>query len=106
MENKSGLIPLGRTVLVQPYIPTKKDSLIVMPDTVKERTMMIETRAVVLAIGSEAWVDETSPRAKVGQHVLIAKFAGATAIGPADGETYRLVNDRDIYCGIKGDSHE
>jgi hypothetical protein len=30
------------------------------------------------------------------------------AKGPADGEMYRLVNDRDIFCAIthEGDDHE
>ena len=100
MRNKSGLKPLGRAVLVSPYEPEKKDSLIVMPDTVKERTLMVETRAVVIEAGPEAWVGESKPRAVPGDKVMIAKFAGVMAKGTADGKDYRLVNDNDIYCAI------
>lgn len=103
--NKSGLIPLGHAVLVEPYEPMKKDSLIVMPESVRERTLMVETRAVVIAVGPEAWSDESVKRAAPGEHVLISKFAGVMATGVADGKPYRLVNDRDIFCALE-ESHE
>lgn len=98
--NKSGLKPLGRAVLVMPYEPEIKKSIIEIPATAKERSTMVETRATVIDIGPVAWEDEPTPRARVGDKVLITKFAGAMAIGPADGKTYRLVNDRDIFAGI------
>jgi len=101
--NTSGLQPLGRAVLVKPYEPEKKEGLIVIPDAVQERTHMIEQRAVVLAIGDSAWEDESKPRAKIGDRVLVAKFAGAMAIGPLDGQKYRMVNDRDIFAKITGE---
>lgn len=101
MMNESGLVPLGHAVLVEPYEPMKKDSLIVMPDSVKERTLMVETRAVVVAVGSEAWSDESIKRAFPGDHVLISKFAGVMATGTKDGKPYRIVNDRDIFCGLE-----
>jgi len=101
MSNESGLRPLGHAVLVEPYEPQKKESLIVMPETVKERTLMVETRAVVVAVGPEAWVDESSPRAAVGDHVMISKFAGVMATGIKDGKSYRFVNDRDIFCALE-----
>jgi co-chaperonin GroES (HSP10) len=98
--NKSGLKPLGRAVLVQPYEPEKKASLIELPETVKERTVMVEQRAVVIEAGPAAWEDESEPRAKPGDKVLITKYAGHLAEGTADGKLYRLVNDRDIFCQI------
>ena len=101
MNNQSGLRPLGRAVLVEPYEPEVKKSMIVMPDTVKERAAMVETRAVVIEIGPCAWDDEKEPRARPGDKVLISKFAGAIVMGTADGKPYRLVNDRDIYCAIE-----
>jgi len=101
MMNKSGLKPLGRAVLVEPYEPEVKKSLIVMPDTVKDRTTMVETRAVVIDVGPVAWDDEPQPRAKPGDKVLITKFAGTMVVGTEDGKAYRLVNDRDIFCAIE-----
>lgn len=100
MKNKSGLKPLGHAVLVEPYEPEKKKSIIELPDSVKERTVMVETRAVVIDVGPEAWIEEKAPRAQPGDLVLIAKFAGVMAQGTADGKRYRLVNDRDIFCRI------
>lgn len=101
MKNESGLHPLGRAVLVEPYEPEIKKSMIVMPDTVKERSAMVETRAIVLEIGPTAWDDEKVPRAKVGDKVLLSKFAGVVAVGIKDGKRYRLVNDIDIFCRLE-----
>ena len=101
MSNTSGLKPLGRAVLVEPYEPEVKKSMIVMPDTVTERSAMVETRAIVVEVGPAAWDDEPQPRAKPGDKVLISKFAGAMATGTADGKVYRVVNDRDIYMQIE-----
>src|SRR5574337_488691 len=100
ISNESGLRPLGRAVLVQAYEPERKKSLLVMPDTVHERTQMVEMRAVVIEAGPSAWDDEKQPRAKPGDKVLVSKFAGILAKGTADGKAYRLVNDRDIFCAI------
>lgn len=106
MRNESGLHPLGVAVLVAPYEPQKKNSLIVMPDTVKERNLMVEMRAVVVEVGPVAWYDEKLPRAKPGDHVMITKYAGHMVVGTRDGKQYRLVNDRDIFCGLEVDGNE
>ncbi len=100
MENKSGLEPRGVAVLIKTYEPERKGAQIVLPDSVQGRQMMVDNRAVVVAIGPNAWHDEPSPRAAVGEKVLVTKFAGFMAKGPADDEMYRLVNDRDIFCAI------
>ena len=107
MENKSGLEPRGVAVLVKMYEPERKGAQIVIPDTVQGRMAMVDNRAVVIAIGPSAWHDEPSPRAAVGEKVLITKFAGYMAKGTADGEMYRVINDRDIFCAIvnEGDSN-
>ena len=99
MKNESGLAPLGRAVLIEHYEPEKKGSLIELPDMVKDRTLMVEQRAVVIECGPGCWPDEPA-RAKVGDRVLISKMAGYLAIGPADGKRYRFVNDRDIFAAI------
>ena len=106
MENTSGLAPRGRAVLIQPYEPEKKKSLIELPPDVAGRSVMMEQRAIVVAVGNEAWADESEPRAKPGDKVFVTKFAGMMVQGTLDGEQYRLVNDRDIFCKIvkeKGD---
>lgn len=99
MQNESGLAPLGRAVLIVHYEPEKKDSLIELPDMVKDRTLLVEQRAIVVEVGPACWPDEPA-RAQPGDRVLIAKMAGYMATGPSGGKRYRLVNDRDIFCKI------
>ena len=113
--NKSGLRPLGVAVLVKPYTPERDGAMIELPDIVSGRQAMVDNRAVVVAIGESAWKDEgywkpvlgglwrwwvQVDRAKVGDKVLITKFAGFMAKGTGD-EAYRLVNDRDIFCALE-----
>ena len=101
MENKSGVKPLGRAVLVKPYEPEKASSIIELPESVKEHSSMIEQRAVIVEVGPLAWHTEPQPRAHVGQKVLVSKFAGHQVKGTADGLQYRLVNDNDIFAAIE-----
>ena len=101
MKNESGLEPLGVAVLVEPYEPERKGGLIHVPENVRDRTVMADQRAVVVAVGPEAWADERAPRAQVGDKVLVTRMAGYMAKGTADGKLYRFVNDRDIFAGIR-----
>lgn|SRR5574337_202162 len=100
MNNNSGLFPVGRAVLVEPYQPERKAGLIQLPDEVLGREQMIEQRAIVVAVGPAAWHDEFQPRAKPGDRVLISKFAGHMATGTLDNKQYRFINDRDIFAII------
>lgn len=101
MSNESGLRPAGRAVLVKPYEPEKMSSIIALPDSVTANHTMIEQRAIVVDVGESCWHDEPNPRAKIGDKVLVSKFAGHMAIGTADGKQYRFVNDRDIFAIIE-----
>lgn len=101
MKNESGLKPLGRAVLVQPYEPEKLSSIIALPESVELGMMVVEQRAIVVEVGATAWHDEPVPRAKPGDKVLVAKFAGHMATGTKDGKQYRLINDRDIFAAIE-----
>ena len=102
MKNPSGLMALGRAVLIKPYEPEIKKGVIEIPEQTRQRHQMLEQRAVVIDVGTSAWHDEPSPRAKVGDHVLVAKYAGfvAGADMTADGQEYRIVNDRDIFAAL------
>ncbi len=100
-ENKSGLKPLGRCVLIEPYAPALGSTLIHVPDDVMGREQMIEQRAIVVEVGANCWHDEPLPRAQVGDRVLVARYTGFQATGTADGKIYRFVNDRDIFAAIE-----
>lgn len=100
MNNLSGLRPVGVAVLLKSYEPERKGALIEIPDQVKGRMVMVDHRAIVVEVGVNAWHDEPSPRCAAGDRVLVTKFAGFFATGPADGRQYRIVNDRDIFTVI------
>jgi co-chaperonin GroES (HSP10) len=101
MINKSGLKPLGRAVLCLPYEPEIKQSAIVLPESVRQRLTTVDNRVIVVEAGESAWADEPHPRAKPGDKVLIAQFAGHMTKGTLDGADYRVVNDRDIFLQIE-----
>ena len=98
-QNPSGVSPLGRAVLVKYYEPERKESLIYIPETVRKGEVLMEQRAEVVEVGPTCWPDEP-PRAKAGDRVLIAAYTGYALKGPADGQLYRIVNDRDIFAAI------
>lgn len=102
MPNTSGLIPLGRAVLVEPLDSDEiKSTVLAIPQTAKERMLMAEQKALVIAIGPEAWREENVPRAEVGQLVMIAKYAGTMTVGPKDKKQYRVVNANDLFLRIE-----
>lgn len=101
MKNLSGLRPLGRAVLVEPYEPEVKVGRIVLPPAAKERMTSAEQRATVIAVGPEAWSDEAEPRAIPGDKVMISAYAGAMCVGPLDGKQYRVINCNDIFLQIE-----
>ena len=75
VSNTSGVSPLGRAVLVEYYEPERRESTIYVPESVRKGEVLMEQRAVVVAIGPAVWPDEP-PRAKIGDRVLIARMSG------------------------------
>lgn len=104
IENTSGLEPVGVAVLIKMYEPERKGALIAIPDSVQGKMAQVDVRATVVAVGPGAWEDEKVPRAAPGDKVFVTKFAGFIAKGPKDGQLYRLINDRDIFCRITEES--
>jgi co-chaperonin GroES (HSP10) len=104
-SNNSGLEPRGHAVLVKPYEPDFQSSIIAIPDSYGDRNKMAENRAIIVAVGNAAWDEEPEHRAVPGDKVLITRYAGVMARGPADGEIYRLINDRDVYCRITSEEN-
>lgn len=100
MTNTSGLRPLGRAVLIEPIQSELKTDKIIIPENLRERSMMVEVTGRVVAIGPEAWKEEKYPRAQVGDIVMISKFCGAIMQGPQDNKLYRMVNAEDIFCEV------
>ena len=104
--NNSGWHPVGRAVLVMPEALVKKDSVIALPQSVTDRTKLMQDRAQVVAVGAAAWMDEPEARAKPGDNVILAAFSGYILLGK-DGKEYRAVNERDIFLvEDKGDQND
>ena len=98
--NTSGLRPCGQAVLIDPYSVASKGGLIQLPEEVLSKEQMLEQRAIVIAIGPTCWHDEPVPRACVGDHVIVSRYAGYQAQGN-DGKQYRFINGRDIFALIE-----
>lgn len=102
MKNGSGILPTEYKVLVQPIkVEDKTKGGIILPDETKERDQFAQMQGVLVAISplaftyanADDWAGAEKP--KPGDKVLFAKFAGAAVKGK-DGESYRIVNDKDI----------
>ena len=99
-KNTSGLKPLGRAVLMQPYeVEGVTSGGLILPESVRVKDQLAEQRAVVVEIGPNAWPGEP-PRCKVGDKILFSKWSGHQCVGPEDGQVYRVVNDNDIFMAI------
>ena len=109
-KNLTGLEPLGHALLCEPYEPEFRDSKIAIPDHVRASTKQREMRAVVIAIGPDAWNrpdrEPMTQRCSPGDKILISRFAGVIVRSPVDGKDYRLCNDEDVFCRITAESWE
>lgn len=104
IENTSGVKPLGHAVIVKPYVVEERTvGGLILPDQVVKKDQLAEQRAVVIEAGPLAWHGEPTPRAKPGDRILFSKWAGYQFVGTQDGETYRVVNDMDIFMTIVGE---
>lgn len=76
-----------------------KDSLIHIPDTIKEKHQQASVAGVLVAVGPDAWTDFKEPFADPGDRVMYAKYGGLMVTGE-DGVEYRILNDTDIVAVI------
>lgn len=97
--SEHGIHPKGVTVLLLPEAVSEKSEggIITATPTELDRIQHAQVEGVVIEIAPCAWEDEPEHRAKVGDNVIFAKFAG-TIVKGNDGKSYRLVNDRDIVA--------
>jgi co-chaperonin GroES (HSP10) len=102
IENESGIVPVEFRVLVKPSdvdvdpaLARAKAAGLKLPPDVLERELMAQIVAELVAVGGNAFEDWKPPIPKVGDTVLIAKYAGITVKG-ADEVEYRMLHDKDI----------
>lgn len=92
----SGIKPTEYRVLVKPDpVERKTAGGIVLPETVAEQREMAQQKGTLVATGGNAFEDWAGEVPKVGDRILFGKYKGFEAEG-ADGEKYRLCNDKDV----------
>lgn len=95
--NESNLVPAGHRLIVRmDEVEKQTESGIVLPEDVTDREEMSGTKATVVALGPSCWADQTvsGQWAKIGDRVMIAKFAGQ--LWKKNGIKYRVINDLDV----------
>lgn len=98
MINTSGITPLGHRILVLPEeIETKTAGGIILHGTYAEREEMAQTKALVVAVGDDAYNDQASAWCGEGDQILFAKYSGLLWDG-LDGKKYRVINDLDAVA--------
>lgn len=107
MQNKSGIIPMDKRVLVKPDKVEERVGSIILLDTDKKQ--MAQTKATIVAVGETAWSEAIHDARnfgvafdapKAGSRVMISKYGGLEVEG-ADGEKYRILNDEDVTARLE-----
>lgn len=99
--NESGLTPCGHRIVVKiDEVERQTESGIIIKEEIADREEMSAIKATVIAVGPSAWADQTvgGKWAKVGDRVMIAKFAGQ--LWKKGGMKYRVISDLDVIAVI------
>jgi chaperonin GroES len=97
-----GILPAGHRLLVKPdeEVESLGSGLIQIPESIKERYHLVQTKGKLIAVGPTAWeAFGTTQWAKVGDTVMFAKYAGLVVKG-LDGKQYRILNDEDLIAVV------
>lgn len=98
MINTSGIVPVDMRVLVKPEKPSEKTAGgVFIPEKAQDKQKFAGTKAVLVAIGSNAFVEWGSEARKPapGSVVHYAQYTGSWITGE-DGEDYVIMNDKDL----------
>lgn len=98
--NTSGIQPVEYKVLIR-LDPVKEqtESGLYLPEETQERGQAAETFATLIAVGGNAFEGWNEPIPKVGDRVLVDKYAGAPPKAGDFKNYHRLCNDKDL-CAV------
>lgn len=104
MQNTSGISPTEYNVLVKRHeVETTTKGGIVLADSTLDRKNAMATKGTLIAVSPLAFTYERWPEGAripaAGDTVVITKAAGVDVEGE-DGETYRLLKDKDIAAVV------
>lgn len=102
-KNESGIQPVEYKCLVKPFrihetdevLRSAKEAGIELSEATSDREEQSQCIALLVAVGGNAFEDWKGQIPKVGDRILMAKYAGIKTPG-IDNYMYRLVNDKDI----------
>ena len=105
--NLSGIHPIEFKCLVKPdKIEEKTKGGIIVPQTQRDRDQHAVTTGTLIDYSPLAFTFEDGARGyvpKLGTRVVYGKYLGSEIEGN-DGETYRLINDRDISAFLESEN--
>ena len=102
MQNTSGIHPKGHRVLIlpDPVEEVTQSGIILSVGETRDRERLAQLKGTIVEIGDSAWLDQPSPWAKVGDHVIFGKYSGLIYDG-ADEKEYRIINDLDVVAIVE-----
>lgn len=114
-KNPSGIIPTEFNIVVMPEkVQERSQGGVYLPDEHRDRLQGAAVRATVVAVSPLAFTYNDAPGSPPrsglfgmpipapGQTVLLAKYGGLKVKG-RDGETYRVVKDKDVLALLEND---
>jgi co-chaperonin GroES (HSP10) len=99
MQNTSGIHPKGHRVLIlpDPVEEVTQSGIILSVGENRDRERLAQLKGTIVELGNTAWLDQPSPWANVGDHVIFGKYSGLIYQGDDDKE-YRIINDLDVVA--------
>jgi len=95
--NSSGITPKGYTLLIELDPVNDKEGFLAKTEQKIEAERLSQTNATVIAIGPQAWKEESEPRCQVGDKIIFRLYAGEMKTGN-DGKKYRIIDDQSVYA--------
>lgn len=97
MTNSSGIQPVEYKVLVKPEkVEMKTEGGIYLPDSTQEKEKFAVVKGRLVAVGANAFTEPNWLRCpQIGDLILFDRYSGSFVEG-ADGEEYKLINDKEI----------
>ena len=99
ITNASGIHPKGHRVLIlpDPVEEVTQSGIILSVGQERDRERLEQLKGTIVEVGDSAWLDQPSPWAKVGDHVIFGKYSGLIYDGD-DEKEYRIINDLDVVA--------
>jgi len=99
MQNTSGIHPKGHRVLIlpDPVEEITQSGIILSVGENRDRERLAQLKGTIVEVGNTAWLDQPSPWANEGDHVIFGKYSGLIYQG-ADEKEYRIINDLDVVA--------